>query len=55
MILAKNEGLLHFLDVNSLNVFGWDSTNPIFGGTGSGSSDASTAVRDPSVSSGCRI
>ena len=29
---------------NGLNVFGWDSTNPLFGGTGSGSSDASTAV-----------
>ena len=45
MILAKNEGLLPLSeDVNSLNVFGWNSTNPIFGGTGSGSSDASTAV-----------
>ncbi len=45
VILAKNEGLLPLSeDVNSLNVFGWDSTNPIFGGTGSGSSDASTAV-----------
>ncbi|MCU9614370.1 glycoside hydrolase family 3 C-terminal domain-containing protein [Caldibacillus lycopersici] len=27
-----------------VNVFGWSFTNPIYGGTGSGSSDASTAV-----------
>lgn len=45
MVLAKNEGLLPLApDVKKLNVFGWDSTNPLFGGTGSGSSDASTAV-----------
>lgn len=44
-VLLKNNGLLPLSsDVNSLNVFGWDSTNPLFGGTGSGSSDASTAV-----------
>ncbi len=45
VVLAKNEGLLPLApDVKKLNVFGWDSTNPLFGGTGSGSSDASTAV-----------
>ena len=45
LVLLKNEGLLPLSsDVTSLNVFGWDSTNPLFGGTGSGSSDGSDAV-----------
>ncbi|EOS23120.1 hypothetical protein C806_03223 [Lachnospiraceae bacterium 3-1] len=45
MVLAKNEKLLPLdSDVKKLNVFGWGSTIPFFGGTGSGSSDASTAV-----------
>ena len=45
IVLLKNDGLLPLSgDVKNLNVFGWASTNPIFGGTGSGSSDASTAV-----------
>ncbi len=45
LILAKNEELLPLAsDVKKLNVFGWDSTNPILGGTGSGSSDSSSAV-----------
>lgn len=40
-VLLKNEGLLPLsADVTNLNVFGWASTNPIYGGTGSGSSDA---------------
>lgn len=44
-VLVKNEGILPLSsDVKKLNVFGWDSTNPLFGGTGSGSSDSSTAV-----------
>ena len=43
LVLVKNNGLLP-LSGGNLNVFGWGSTNPIFGGTGSGSSDASTAV-----------
>lgn len=44
-VLVKNNGLLPLSsDVSSLNVFGWGSTNPLFGGTGSGSSDSSTAV-----------
>ncbi len=45
LILAKNEGMLPLAsDVKKLNVFGWDSINPILGGTGSGSSDSSSAV-----------
>lgn len=45
MVLLKNDGILPLSsDTKKLNVFGWDSTNPLFGGTGSGSSDASTAV-----------
>lgn len=44
LVLVKNEGLLPLSGVDALNVFGWDSTNPILGGTGSGSSDSSSAV-----------
>ena len=44
LVLVRNEGLLPLTDTDKLNVFGWGSTNPIFGGTGSGSSDGSTAV-----------
>ena len=46
MVLLKNEDALLPLsgDVKNINVFGWDSTNPLFGGTGSGSSDGSSAV-----------
>ena len=45
LVLVENDGLLPLSsDVKALNVFGWGSTNPILGGTGSGSSDGSTAV-----------
>ncbi len=45
LVLVKNNGLLPLAsDTTNLNVFGWGSTNPIFGGTGSGSSDGSSAV-----------
>ena len=45
LVLLKNDGLLPLSsDTKALNVFGWASTNPIFGGTGSGSSDGSSAV-----------
>ena len=45
LVLVKNNSLLPLKsDVKKLNVFGWGSTNPILGGTGSGSSDGSTAV-----------
>ena len=42
-VLVKNNGILP-LAAGNLNVFGWGSTNPILGGTGSGSSDGSSAV-----------
>ncbi len=43
--LVKNEGLLPLSsDVTTLNVFGWDSTNPIFGGTGSAGSHSEGAI-----------
>lgn len=47
MVLVKNNGLLPLSsNVDSLNVFGWASTSPIYSGTGSSSSgaDASAAV-----------
>ena len=44
LVLVENNGLLPLTGVSALNVFGWGSTNPILGGTGSGSSDGSTAV-----------
>ena len=40
MVLLKNDGLLP-MAAGKINVFGWSSTNPVYGGTGSGStSDA---------------
>ena len=45
IVLVKNEGLLPLSsDVKNLNVFGWDSTNPVFGGTGSAGSHSEGAV-----------
>ena len=44
MTLVKNDGALPLEKDSNLNVFGWASTNPIYGGTGSGSSDSSNAV-----------
>lgn len=46
IVLLKNDGhLLPMKDNRKLNVFGWASTNPCFGGTGSGSlSDAYETV-----------
>ena len=44
IVLLKNDGLLPLTDTKKLNVFGWASTNPIYGGTGSGSSSSETAV-----------
>ena len=38
IVLAQNDGLLPLSDTTKINVFGWGATNPIYGGTGSGSS-----------------
>ncbi|MDC7288951.1 glycoside hydrolase family 3 C-terminal domain-containing protein [Blautia schinkii] len=44
IVLVKNDGLLPLSsDVKNLNVFGWDSTCPVFGGTGSAGSAANAA------------
>ncbi len=43
LVLVKNDGILP-MEAGNVNVFGWGSTNPILGGTGSGSSDGSSAV-----------
>lgn len=41
IVLLKNDGMLPLIGAGNLNVFGWASTNPCYGGTGSGSiSDA---------------
>lgn len=45
MVLLKNEdNVLPLTGTNKLNVFGWASTNPVYGGTGSGSVDESTCI-----------
>lgn len=44
VILTKNADSFLPMAPQRLNVFGWASTNPIYGGTGSGTVDASTAV-----------
>lgn len=45
MALVKNENnALPLTKDSNLNVFGWAATNPIYGGTGSGSSDSASAV-----------
>lgn len=45
IVLLKNEGILPLSSGSNLNVFGWASTNPCYGGTGSGSlSDAYETV-----------
>lgn len=44
-VLVKNDGLLPLSsDVTNLNVFGWDSTCPVFGGTGSAGSHSEGAI-----------
>lgn len=45
VVLLKNDGLLPLTGIEKLNVFGWASTNPCYGGTGSGAlSDAYPTV-----------
>lgn len=44
-VLVKNDGTLPLSsDVKKLNVFGWASTHPCYGGTGSGAVDTSNCV-----------
>lgn len=44
-VLVKNDGLLPLpAETKNLNVFGWASTNPCYGGTGSGAVDTSSCV-----------
>ena len=35
-VLLENEGILPLTDTKKLNLFGWSSTNPVYGGAGSG-------------------
>lgn len=44
IVLTKNEDGMLPMEAGNLNVFGWASTNPVYGGTGSGTIDVSTAV-----------
>ncbi len=48
VLLQNNDNTLPMKTSNAnktkVNVFGWSFTNPIYGGTGSGSTDSSTAV-----------
>ena len=43
-VMVKNDDDFLPLEPQKLNVFGWASTNPIYGGTGSGTVDTATAV-----------
>lgn len=36
MVLLKNSGILPINDPSNINLFGWSSVNPAYGGTGSG-------------------
>ncbi len=45
VVMTKNtDDTLPLTGVTNLNVFGWASTNPVYGGTGSGAVDVSKAV-----------
>lgn len=44
VILTKNTDAFLPVAPQKINVFGWASTNPIYGGTGSGTVDTATAV-----------
>lgn len=44
VVMTKNDEDFLPIEPQKINVFGWASTNPIYGGTGSGTVDASTAV-----------
>lgn len=44
VLLKNDDDALPLSGVSKLNVFGWSSTNPIYGGTGSGSVDTTTCI-----------
>nr|AFN84568.1 beta-glucosidase-related glycosidase [uncultured bacterium scaffold00090] len=44
IVMTKNEDSFLPIEPQKINVFGWASTNPIYGGTGSGTVDTTTAV-----------
>ncbi|GEM03283.1 beta-glucosidase [Halolactibacillus miurensis] len=44
ILLQNDDNALPLADGAKVNVFGWSFTNPIYGGTGSGGTDASTAI-----------
>lgn len=44
-LLQNNDGMLPMNDAGNINVFGWASTNPIYGGTGSGALSTPTTPR----------
>lgn len=45
IVLVKNDGLLPLADdVKNLNVFGWASIDPVYGGTGSGETSTESSI-----------
>ncbi|MGM0213760.1 glycoside hydrolase family 3 protein [Enterococcus sp. AZ109] len=44
VLLKNTDNYLPLEDTENLNVFGWASTNPVYGGTGSGNVDTSNAT-----------
>ncbi len=46
IVLLKNDGGLPLASGSKVNVFGWSSTNPIYGGTGSGALSAAYPTVD---------
>lgn len=44
VLLKNDENLLPMTDNKNLNVFGWASTNPVYGGTGSGALSAAYEI-----------
>ena len=44
VVMTKNDNPFLPIVPQKINVFGWSSTNPVYGGTGSGTVDATTAV-----------
>ena len=45
VLLKNDDGLLPLTDTKKLNLFGWASENPVYGGTGSGAINASYDIQ----------